>query len=61
MNNRMTKKIRKVTNKKIRLDLEDAIRVLQNHKFYWRLIYGVRLILKWNPVPIRIVRNSEDD
>jgi len=61
MNNRMTKKIRKVTNKKIKLDLEDSIRVLQKHTFYWRFIYGIRLILKWNPQPIRFVRSSEDD
>lgn len=52
MSGKNSKKIRKAINKKVRVDLEDAIKSICKASFYWRLIYAVRIIIKFHPKPI---------
>jgi hypothetical protein len=49
MNNKLSKKIRKSINKKVRSDMEDLARTLSEAQLWWRVIYAVRIILRWHP------------
>jgi hypothetical protein len=49
MSRKMDKKIRRAINKKTRLDMEDLAQTLSEARLYWRIVYAIRLIFKWNP------------
>lgn len=49
MNGRISKKIHRSINKKVRTDMEDLAKTLSEANLYWRIIYAIRIIFKWNP------------
>ncbi len=59
MNNKTAKKIRKVMNKKIRVDMENMARVLSKENFYWRFVYAMRILFKYHPEAIKFEVNKK--
>lgn len=49
MNGKLSKKVRKQVNRKIRTDMEDLARTLSAARFWWRVIYAIRIIFNWHP------------
>ena len=49
MSGKTDKKIRKSINKKVRTDMEDLAETLSRAPLYWRIIYAIRIIFRWNP------------
>lgn len=49
----LVKKYRKIAAKKTRKNLEDLAKTLSNEKLYWRIVYALRIILKYHPEPMK--------
>lgn len=49
MNGRLSKKLHRIAMKKSKANLEDLMKLLNGLGLWWRVIYAIRLVLKWNP------------
>lgn len=47
MNQKISKKIRKEVNRKVRSDFEELLLTLNNERLLWRIVIAVRIIFKW--------------
>ena len=54
MNNRITKKVKKIMNKKLRYDLNSLLSVLAKEKLRYRLVVAFKIIFKINTTKIKI-------
>lgn len=61
MSNKIEKRIRKVAAKKARRNLEDLAKTLSNEKLYWRIVYGLRIIFKYHPEPIKFTATIKEN
>lgn len=54
MNGRMTKKVKKIMNKKLRYDLNSLLSVIAKEKFRYRLLVALKIIFKRTSIRIKI-------
>lgn len=49
MNGKLSKKVRKQINRKVRTDMEDLARTLSEARIWWRFVYAIRIVFNWHP------------